>query len=93
MARYLAKNIVASGRASRATVQISYAIGVAQPLSLYVNSDGNDHSLTTWIQNNVDLTPLGIIDRFKLFRPIYSQTTNYGHFGKPTLPWEQIDLF
>ena len=93
MARYLAKNIVASGRANWATVQISYAIGVAHPMSFYVESDGDSRGLTNWIQDNVDLTPLGIINRFNLFRPIYSQTTNYGHFGKKDLPWEQIDLF
>ena len=93
MARYLAKNIVASGKATWATVQISYAIGVADPMSFYVESDGDSRGLTDWIQSNVDLTPLGIINRFNLFRPIYSQTTNYGHFGKKDLPWEQIDLF
>jgi len=49
--------------------------------------------LTKWVQNNIDLTPKGIIDRFDLFKPIYSQTTNYGHFGKPNLPWEKVDMF
>lgn len=93
MMRYLAKNIVASGRASWATVQISYAIGLAQPMSFYVESDGDSRYLTQWIQDNVDLTPKGIIDRFDLFRPIYSSTTNYGHFGKSNLPWEQINLY
>jgi S-adenosylmethionine synthetase len=91
--RYLAKNIVASGRADWATVQISYAIGLAQPMSFYVESNGNSRWLTDWIKHNVDLTPLGIINRFDLFRPIYSSTTNYGHFGKPGLPWEVVDLF
>lgn len=93
MMRYLAKNIVASGRANWATVQISYAIGLAQPMSFYVESDGDSRSLTQWIEDNVDLTPLGIINRFDLFRPIYSATTNYGHFGKADLPWEQVNLF
>jgi len=93
MMRYLAKNIVASGRATHATCQISYAIGLAQPMSFYVESDGDDAALTDWIQNNVDLTPMGIIKRFELFRPIYNTTTNYGHFGKADLPWERIDLF
>jgi S-adenosylmethionine synthetase len=93
MARYLAKNIVATGRATWATVQISYAIGVEQPMSVYVDSDGNNAELTAWIIKYVDLTPRGIINRFKLFRPIYSLTTNYGHFGKPNLPWEELDLF
>ncbi len=93
MARYLAKNIVASGQANWATVQISYAIGIEQPMSVYVDSDGNNTELTKWITTNVDLTPRGIINRFKLFRPIYSSTTNYGHFGKDGLPWEELDLF
>jgi S-adenosylmethionine synthetase len=93
MTRYLAKNIVASGQATWATVQISYAIGVAEPMSFYVESDGDSRGLTEWIQANVDLTPKGIIERFDLFRPIYSTTTNYGHFGKAELPWEQVNLF
>lgn len=94
MARYLAKNIVASGRATKATVQLSYAIGVKEPTSLWIKTDkGVDVDSTNWILKNVDLTPLGIINRFDLFKPIYSQTTNYGHFGKAMLPWEQVDLF
>jgi len=95
MMRYLAKNIVASGRAPWANVQISYAIGMAQPMSFYVETADVDQSrmLTKWIESNVDLTPKGIIDRFNLFRPIYSSTTNYGHFGKDWLPWEKVDLF
>jgi S-adenosylmethionine synthetase len=64
-------------------------------MSFYVETADTDKArqLTKWIQDNVDLTPKGIIDRFDLFRPIYSQTTNYGHFGKPNLPWEKVDLF
>jgi S-adenosylmethionine synthetase len=95
LTRWIAKNIVASGRADWATVQISYAIGMAQPMSFYVETDHKPQSreLTTWVQDNVDLTPRGIIERFDLFRPIYSSTTNYGHFGKDYLPWETVDLF
>jgi S-adenosylmethionine synthetase len=95
LTRYLAKNIVASGKADWATVQISYAIGLAQPMSFYVETANaaQGRELTKWIQENVDLTPKGIIDRFELFRPIYSSTTNYGHFGKANLPWEKVDLF
>ena len=93
MARYLAKNIVASGKATHAIVQLAYAIGIEQPMSVYVDSDGNNSELTSWITTNVDLTPKGIINRFDLFRPIYSSTTNYGHFGKDNLPWEELDLF
>lgn len=95
LTRYLAKNIVASGKADWATVQISYAIGLAQPMSFYIETAEKQQSreLTNWIQDNIDLTPKGIINRFELFRPIYSTTTNYGHFGKPGLPWEQVNLF
>jgi S-adenosylmethionine synthetase len=95
MMRYIAKNIVASGKADWATCQISYAIGMAQPMSFYIETDHRPQSreLTKWVQENVDLTPKGIIDRFDLFRPIYSSTTNYGHFGKSDLPWEKVDLF
>jgi len=94
MMRYLAKNIVAAGMAEWATVQISYAIGLKDPMSFYVETENpvKARRLAKWIQDNVDLTPKGIIDRFNLFRPIYLQTTNYGHFGKSELPWEKIDL-
>lgn len=93
MARYLAKNIVASGKATKAQIQISYAIGVEEPTSFYIYSDGESRDIEKWVRENVDLTPKGIIDRFDLFRPIYSSTTNYGHFGKDYLPWEKLDLF
>ena len=93
MARYLAKNIVASGKATWAQVQLSYAIGVEQPTSLYVDGDGDSRDIEQWLRENVDLTPKGIIDRFDLFKPIYTSTTNYGHFGKDYLPWEKVDLF
>jgi S-adenosylmethionine synthetase len=93
MMRYIAKNIVASGQATWATCQISYAIGMAEPMSFYVESDGDSRGITEWVQKNVDLTPRGIIDRFDLFRPIYGSTVNYGHFGKDYLPWEKVDLF
>ncbi len=93
MARYLAKNLVASGKSDWATVQLSYAIGIENPMSVYVESDRDSRDLTDWILKNVDLTPKGIIERFDLFSPIYTSTTNYGHFGKSYLPWEQINLF
>jgi len=95
MMRYIAKNIVASGRSTWANVQISYAIGMEQPMSFYVECDNVEvaRELTSLIPTLVDLTPKGIIQRFNLFRPIYSGTTNYGHFGKDDLPWEKIDLF
>jgi S-adenosylmethionine synthetase len=93
MMRYLAKNIVASNQANWATCQISYAIGMKEPMSFYVESDGNSRAISKWIEDNVDLTPMGIINRFELFQPIYHKTTNYGHFGKVELPWERVDLF
>lgn len=95
MMRWIAKNIVASGRAPWATCQVSYAIGVEQPMSFYVETDCAllSKQLTKDVADLVDLTPRGIIKQFDLFRPIYSSTTNYGHFGKPDLPWEQVNLF
>ena len=94
MARYLAKNIVASQRATNCTVQLSYAIGVKEPTSVYVYGDGAvKDDIAQWIIKNVDLTPKGIIDRFGLFDIDLSETTNYGHFGKEDLPWEKLDLF
>jgi S-adenosylmethionine synthetase len=95
MMRYIAKNIVASGRAPWATCQISYAIGMKDPMSFYVECEDRElaRALTATIPTMVDLTPMGIIKHFDLFRPIYSTTTNYGHFGKSNLPWEKIDLF
>jgi S-adenosylmethionine synthetase len=92
MMRYLAKNIVASGHADWATCQVSYAIGVKEPMSFYVESNGNSRALTDWILKNVDLTPKGIIDKFDLFSVQLTDTTNYGHFGKSHLPWEHTDL-
>ena len=96
MARYLAKNIVAKTEANKATVQLSYAIGVKEPTSMFVKTDKGidfDRATTDWIVKNVDLTPSGIINRFDMFRPIYSETVNYGHFGKANLPWETVNLF
>ena len=94
MARYLAKNIVASGKANNATVQLSYAIGVVEPTSVYVYADGEVRSdLVEEIKQVVDLTPKGIIDRFNLFDLDLTRTTNYGHFGKQDMPWEKVDLW
>ncbi len=95
MMRYIAKNIVSSGKADWATCQVSYAIGLKDPMSFYIETQDakQGRDLTKWVQDNIDLTPKGIIERFDLFKPIYSKTTNYGHFGKKDLPWEKIDLF
>ena len=94
MARYLAKNIVASGKAENCTIQLSYAIGVKEPTSVYVYADGEvRQDIADDIINKVDLTPKGIIDRFDLFNLDLTETTNYGHFGKANMPWEQINLW
>lgn len=94
MARYLARNLVSEGLARNATVQLSYAIGVKEPTSVYVYADGEVRTdLANWFKSNVDLTPKGIIDRFDLFNLDLTRTTNYGHFGRSDLPWEQDDLY
>ena len=94
MLRYIAKNIVANGFADKCEIQASYAIGMDEPISIYVNTFGTgkktEEELVNLIREKFDLTPNGIIDYLHLKEPIYSQTTNYGHFGKPELPWEQI---
>lgn len=94
MARYIAKNIVANGYAKKCEIQLSYAIGVARPISIYVDTFGTgtvpDTEIVKKINNTFNLTPRGIIESLDLRRPIYKQTTNYGHFGKKELPWEQI---
>jgi S-adenosylmethionine synthetase len=95
-ARYLAKNIVASGIARECTIQLSYAIGIAQPVSIHVNTNGsskiNDRLMDKFILENIDLSPKGIIERFGLRRPIFRATSAYGHFGRNEFPWETLDL-
>ena len=94
MARYIAKNIVANGFAKKCEIQLSYAIGVAQPVSIYVDTFGTgkipENEIVKKIKNTFNLTPRGIIKSLDLRRPIYKQTTNYGHFGKENLPWEKV---
>lgn len=94
MARFIAKNIVANGLSKKCEIQLSYAIGVAKPISIYVDTFKTgiipDEQITQLIEKKFDLTPTGIIRYLKLDEPIYKQTTNYGHFGKPWLAWEQI---
>ena len=97
-ARYAAKNVVASGLADRCELQVAYAIGVAKPLSVYVDCFGTNR-IDEWkigelVQAHIDLRPGAIIERFDLRRPIYSQVSCYGHFGRPelNLPWEKVDL-
>ena len=96
-ARYVAKNIVAAGLADKCEIQLSYAIGVAQPTSIMVDTFGtgklSDEKLVEIIRENFDLRPAGIIKMLDLRRPIYKQTAAYGHFGRNelNLPWEQLD--
>ena len=97
MARYIAKNVVANGYADKCEIQLAYAIGVAKPVSILVNTFGTNKIPEEEIQEKIaksfDLTPRGIINTLNLREPIYTQTTNYGHFGKKDLPWEQIIKF
>ena len=88
--RYVARQVVQEGLARKAEVQVAYAIGVAQPVSVKVDTfgTGDDNVAADFVQG-FDFRPGAIIERFDLKRPIYRQTTNYGHFGKPGLPWEQ----
>ena len=96
-ARYVAKNIVAAGLAEKCEIQLSYAIGVAQPTSVMVDTFGtgkiSDNKLVEIVRENFDLRPAGIIKMLDLRRPIYRQTAAYGHFGRPdlNLPWEVTD--
>ena len=97
MARYVAKNLVAAGLASRCEVQFAYAIGVAEPVSVMVNSFGtgtiSEEKMTALIRSHFPLTPKGIIDHLRLRRPIYRQTAAFGHFGRtePSFTWEATD--
>lgn len=96
MARFAAKNIVAKGLAEKCTLQVAYAIGVVEPISLMVNTHGtgkvSDAEIENFIRNNFDFTPKGIIERLKLLRPIYFNTSAYGHFGRELedFEWEKI---
>jgi S-adenosylmethionine synthetase len=95
-ARYVAKNIVAAGIAERCEIQVSYAIGVAEPTSISVNTFGTgklpDHEVITLIREHFDLRPRGIIEMLDLKRPIYRPTASYGHFGRDGFRWERTDL-
>ena len=96
MARYMAKNLVAAGLATQVQVQLAYAIGVAEPVSLRVDSYGtgvvSDEKLTQLLRKTCDMTPAGIINKLQLRRPIYAPTAAMGHFGVADRPWEQTDL-
>jgi S-adenosylmethionine synthetase len=94
--RHIAKNLVAAGLAERVLVQLAYAIGVADPVSIAVNSYGtgvkSDVELAALVAKTFDCTPAGIVKRFDLKRPMYRKTAAYGHFGRPEFPWEQLDF-
>ena len=91
MARWLAKNVVADEMADWCNIQLSYAIGVKQPTSIYVESNGYSKSIEKFIRANIDLSPKGIIDRFDMFNFYnYSENCVYGHFGDKDVPWEKI---
>jgi S-adenosylmethionine synthetase len=98
-ARYLAKNVVGAGLAEDCTIQVAYAIGVAKPLSFYVDTAGavDEHKLARVLQELMDLSPRGIRTHLKLNRPIYTRTSSYGHFGRTpeesgAFSWERLDL-
>jgi S-adenosylmethionine synthetase len=97
ISRYIAKNIVAAGIADRVEVQLAYAIGVPEPVSILIDTFGSgridEEKVVQLVRTNFDLTPKGIIDHLRLRRPIYRRTAAYGHFGKtdPDFTWEQTD--
>ncbi len=94
MLRHIAKNIVANGYAKKCEIQVSYAIGMSKPLSIFINTFGTntiaEEDIIQKIKEKFDLTPNGIIEYLDLRKPIYTKTTNYGHFGDKDLPWEKI---
>ncbi|CDZ77680.1 S-adenosylmethionine synthase [Legionella massiliensis] len=94
-ARHVAKNIVAAGIADKCEIQVSYAIGIAEPTSISIDTYGTgrlaNNVIIDLINTHFDLTPQGIIDHHDLLRPIYQQTAAYGHYGRPGLPWERLD--
>jgi S-adenosylmethionine synthetase len=93
-ARYVAKNIVAAGLARRCEVQVAYAIGVAQPVGVYVSTFGtgviDEEKIAAYVMKNFDFRPKALIDELNLLRPIYRATAAYGHFGRAEFPWESI---
>ena len=96
MARFLAKNIVASGIADKCEIQLAYAIGIAEPVSIFLETFGtekvNHADIIGVIKSEIDLTPAGIIERFGMRAPIYANTASYGHFGRDdqAFPWEAL---
>ena len=95
MARYIAKHIVAAGLADKCEIQLSYAIGVAQPVSIMVDTFGTnkipEEVIQSWVILHMDLRPGAIIETLQLRRPIYEKTAAYGHFGREEFPWERLN--
>src|SRR5690606_24496401 len=95
LGRYIAKNLVAAGLAKRALVQLAYAIGVAEPVSVFVDTYGtgklSQKEMEAVVREHFRLKPREIVDQFDLLRPIYRQTASYGHFGRSEFPWEKLD--
>lgn len=95
MARYICKNIVAAGLAKKCTLELSYAIGVAKPISVFINTEGTgviaDGEIADIVSKEFDLRPYSIIKTLNLRTPIYKNTASYGHFGRPEFPWEKLD--
>ena len=95
MARYAAKNIVAAGLAKEVQIQVAYAIGVAKPVSMYVDTFGTgalpDEKIAAIVEKEFDFRPLAIINHLDLRRPIYKRTAAYGHFGRSEFTWEKLD--
>ena len=91
--RYVAKQVVAAGLAKKAEIQVGYAIGMAKPVSVKVETfgTGDERAAAEFVMNAFDFRPRAIIDQLDLLRPIYRSTTNYGHFGRPGLPWEKVE--
>ena len=91
--RYVAKQVVSAGLAKRAEIQVGYAIGMAKPVSVKVDTfgTGDERAAEEFVMNAFDFRPRAIISKLNLLRPIYRQTTNYGHFGRPGLPWETVE--
>ena len=96
MARYVCKNIVAAGLADECEMQLAYAIGVARPVSLFIDTFGtgrvSEETLVRIVRENFDLRPQAIIEKLGLRRPVFRETAAYGHFGRPQFPWERTDM-
>jgi S-adenosylmethionine synthetase len=91
--RYVAKQVVSNGLAKKAEIQVGYAIGMAKPVSVKVDTfgTGDERAAAEFVMNAFDFRPRAIIERLNLLRPLYRQSTNYGHFGRPGLPWEMVE--